>query len=133
MGDSRVSEVVVITGASAGVGRATVQAFARRGAKIGLLARGRAGLEGALRDVEERGGRALIVPADVSDSDQVEAAADAIEREFGPIDVWVNDAMCSVFSPVKEMTAADYRRVTEVTYLGYVNGTLAALETHVAP
>ena len=121
-------QVVVVTGASAGVGRATVQAFARRGAHVGLLARGRAGLEGAKRDVERLGGKALVLPTDTSDADAVEAAAEAVERELGPIDVWVNDAMCSVFSPVKEMTAADYRRVTEVTYLGYVHGTLAALK-----
>jgi NAD(P)-dependent dehydrogenase (short-subunit alcohol dehydrogenase family) len=128
VGSARFSEVVVITGASAGVGRATAQAFARLGARVGLLARGRAGLESAKKDVEEAGGRALIVPTDVSDWEQVEAAAAAVEREFGAIDIWVNDAMCSVFSPVKEMTAADYRRVTEVTYLGYVHGTLSALK-----
>ena len=121
-------EVVVITGASAGVGRATVRAFARQGAHIGLLARGRAGLEGARRDVESLGGRGVVVPTDVADADQVEAAAAAVEKEFGPIDIWVNDAMCSVFSPAKEMTPADYHRVTEVTYLGFVYGTLAALK-----
>src|SRR5690348_9288642 len=116
-------EVVVITGASAGVGRATVRAFARRGADIGLLARGRAGLDGARRDAEQLGGRAIALPTDVADPDAVEQAAAAVEREFGPIDTWINVAMCSVFSPVKEMTPADYRRVTEVTYLGYVYGT----------
>lgn len=121
-------EVVMITGASAGVGRATVRAFARQKAHVGLLARGKAGLEGARREVEELGGRALVLPADVSDADQVESCAAALEQEFGPIDVWVNNAMCSVFSPVKEMTPSDYRRVTEVTYLGYVHGTLAALK-----
>src|SRR5690349_19145582 len=97
-------EVVVITGASAGVGRATAMEFAQRGAHIGLLARGRAGLESACRDVESAGGRALVLPADVSDPNQVEAAAQAVEEHFGPIDVWVNNAMVSVFSPVKEMT-----------------------------
>ncbi|ELY63229.1 SDR family oxidoreductase [Natrinema versiforme] len=122
------SEVVVVTGASAGVGRATARAFAERGAKIGLLARGEEGLEGAREDVEEAGGEAVVVPTDVADSDAVEAAAETVEDEFGPIDVWVNNAMVSVFSPAAEMTAADYHRVTEVTYLGYVNGTLAALE-----
>jgi NAD(P)-dependent dehydrogenase (short-subunit alcohol dehydrogenase family) len=127
MASSNRPEVVVVTGASAGVGRATAQAFARQGAHIGLVARGRAGLEGARRDVEALGGRALAVPADVADPDRVEAAADAVEREYGPIDVWVNNAFCSVFSPVKQMTPADYRRVTEVTYLGFVHGTLAAL------
>jgi short-subunit dehydrogenase len=120
-------EVVVVTGASAGVGRATVRAFARRGAHIGLLARGKDGLEGARRDVEELGGKALVVPTDVSDAEQVERAAGAVEDAFGPIDIWVNNAMTSVFSPVKQMTAADYRRVTEVTYLGFVHGTLSAL------
>ncbi len=122
------SEVVVVTGASAGVGRATARAFADRGAKVGLLARGEDGLEGAREDVENAGGEAVVVPTDVADPDEVEAAAETVEDEFGPIDVWVNDAMVSVFSPAAEMTADDYRRVTEVTYLGYVYGTLAALE-----
>ncbi|MGI8689034.1 MAG: SDR family oxidoreductase, partial [Thermomicrobiales bacterium] len=122
------SEVVVITGASAGVGRATVQAFAKRGASIGLVARGKDGLEGAKRDVEAAGGKALALPTDVADADQVEAAAVAVEREFGPIDIWVNDAMVSVFSPIKEMTADEFKRVTEVTYLGFVYGTMAALK-----
>jgi NAD(P)-dependent dehydrogenase (short-subunit alcohol dehydrogenase family) len=120
-------EVVVVTGASAGVGRAVVREFARDRARIGLIARGRDGLEGARREVEEAGGRALVLPTDVADAEAVDRAAERVEREFGPIDVWVNDAMVSVFSPVKEMTAADYRRVTEVTYLGVVHGTLAAL------
>src|SRR5256714_1720486 len=121
-------EVVVITGASAGLGRATARAFAREGAHIGLLARGRDGLEGARRDVERLGGRALALPTDVADADQVERAAEAVEREFGPIDIWVNNAMVSVFSPVKEMKPEEYKRVTEVTYLGVVYGTLAALK-----
>jgi NAD(P)-dependent dehydrogenase (short-subunit alcohol dehydrogenase family) len=120
-------EVIVVTGASAGVGRATVRAFARQGARIGLLARGREGLEAARRDVEAAGGQALVVPTDVSDSDQVEAAAIAVEAALGPIDVWINNAMVSVFSPVKELEAADVRRVTDVTYLGTVYGTIAAL------
>jgi NAD(P)-dependent dehydrogenase (short-subunit alcohol dehydrogenase family) len=119
--------VVVVTGASAGIGRATVRAFAARGAWIGLLARGRDGLAAAQREVEAAGGRALALPADVADAGQVEAAAAAVERELGPIDVWVNNAMASVFSPVRETTAEEYKRVTEVTYLGYVYGTLAAL------
>ena len=121
-------QVVVITGASAGVGRATVRAFARQGADIGLLARGTDGLDGARREVEAVGGRALAIPTDVAHADEVEAAADRIDRELGPIDVWVNNAMVSVFSPVKELTAEDVRRVTEVTYLGVVYGTLAALK-----
>src|SRR5215207_9583066 len=120
--------VVVITGASAGVGRASAIAFAKRGAHIGLLARGRAGLESACRDVEAAGGRALVLPTDVSDPNQVEAAAQAVEEHFGPIDVWVNNAMVSVFSPVKQMTSDEFRRVTEVTYLGVVYGSMAALK-----
>jgi len=131
MSKASVPEVVVVTGASAGVGRAAVQAFAKRGAHIGLIARGGAGmdgLEGARRDVEAAGGKALILPADVADPDAVEEAADRAERELGPITVWVNDAMASVFSPFKEMTAAEFRRVTEVTYLGQVYGTMSALK-----
>lgn len=121
-------QVVVITGASAGLGRATARAFAREGAKIGLLARGKAGLDGTKRDVEELGGQAIAISVDVADADQVEAAAQQVEDTFGPIDVWVNNAMTSVFSPVKEMQADEYRRVTEVCYLGYVHGTLSALK-----
>jgi len=120
-------EVVMITGASAGIGRATAHEFARRGARIGLLARGRAGLEGAKREVEKLGGQGLILIADVADDGAVEKAAETLEQEFGPIDIWVNNAMASVFSPIMEMSAAEFRRVTEVTYLGYVWGTLAAL------
>ena len=122
------AEVVMITGASAGVGRATAIAFARRGARIGLLARGRAGLEGAKQDVEAAGGEAVVLQADVADAIGVERAAAALEDSFGPIDIWVNNAMVSVFSPVKEMTADDFKRVTDVTYLGVVHGTLAALK-----
>ena len=121
------NEVVVITGASAGVGRAVVRRFARDGACIALLARGRDGLEAARREVESAGGRALVLPTDVANWDQVDAAADATESEFGPIDVWINNAMTSVFSPIKRMKPEEYRRVTEVTYLGSVHGTLAAL------
>ncbi len=120
-------EVVVVTGASAGVGRAVVQAFAKRGAHIGLIARGHEGLEGARREVEEFGGKALVLPTDVADSDQVEAAAAKVEETFGPIDVWVNVAMASVFSPFKEMKPEEFKRVTEVAYLGFVYGTMAAL------
>ncbi|HZQ22213.1 MAG TPA: SDR family oxidoreductase [Terriglobales bacterium] len=122
------NEVVVITGASAGVGRATVREFAERGASIGLIARGRDGLEGARREVEAAGGRALVLPLDVANADKVEQAAEQVEQELGPIDIWINNAMASVFSPIKEMTAEEFRRVTEVTYLGYVYATLAALK-----
>ena len=121
-------EVVVITGASAGIGRATARRFAMDGARLGLLARGTEGLEGARRDVETLGGDALAIPTDVSDPEQIEAAATVIEERFGPIDIWINNAMVSVFSPVKEMQAEEYRRVTDVTYLGYVYGTLSALK-----
>jgi NAD(P)-dependent dehydrogenase (short-subunit alcohol dehydrogenase family) len=121
-------QVVVITGASAGVGRAIARAFAQRGAAIGLIARGRDRLEAAYREVEELGGRGFVVPADVADADQVEAAAAAVEQALGPIDIWVNNAMVSVFSPAYKMTPAEFKRVTEVTYLGYVYGTLVALK-----
>lgn len=122
------NEVVVITGASAGVGRATVREFARRGASIGLVARGLDGLNGARREVEAEGGKALVLPTDVADPDQVDKAAEQVERKLGPIDIWVNVAMTSVFAPVKDMTAEEFKRVTEVTYLGFVYGTLSALK-----
>ena len=121
-------ETVVITGASAGVGRATALEFAKKGARVALLARGRDGLEAARKEVEELGGRALVVIVDVAHADQVEAAATQIEAELGEIDIWINNAMVSVFSPIKEMTPEEFRRVTEVTYLGCVHGTLAALK-----
>jgi NAD(P)-dependent dehydrogenase (short-subunit alcohol dehydrogenase family) len=121
------SRVIVITGASAGVGRAAAKAFAQEGARIGLIARGRAGLEGARRDVETNGGEALVLPLDVADAAAVERAAGEVEEKFGAIDVWVNNAMTSVFSPIKQTTPDEFKRVTEVTYLGYVHGTLAAL------
>jgi NAD(P)-dependent dehydrogenase (short-subunit alcohol dehydrogenase family) len=121
------SPVVAITGASSGVGRATARAFADRGAAVGLLARGREGLEATVAEARARGARALAVSTDVGDPDAVERAAEAIEDELGPIDVWVNNAMVSVFAPVIEVTASEYRRVTEVTYLGTVHGTLTAL------
>lgn len=120
--------VVVVTGASAGVGRAIVRRFAKEGASIGLIARGIDGLEGARREVEAEGGRALVLPLDVADAQAVEDAAELVERELGPIDVWINDAMVSVFAPVHETTAEEFRRVTEVTYLGVVHGTLSALK-----
>ena len=128
MNSSGKPRVVVITGASAGVGRATARAFAREGASVGLIARGPDGLEGAKRDVERLGGLALALPVDVANAEAVEAAAEEVERKLGPIDVWVNVAMTSVFSPVREMRPEEYKRVTEVNYLGYVYGTLAALK-----
>ena len=121
-------EIVVVTGASAGLGRAIVREFAARNASIGLIARGRERLEATAREVESLGGRALALPTDVADAQAVEDAAEAIEGELGPITAWVNNAMVSVFSPIIEMRADEYRRVTEVTYLGYVHGTLAALK-----
>ena len=121
-------QVVVITGASACVGRATAREFARRGARVGLLARGLDGLEAARRDVEALGGAAIAIPTDVAVAAEVEAAAARVERELGPIDVWVNNAMASVFSPIHEMTAEEFQRVTDVTYLGTVHGTVAALK-----
>jgi NADP-dependent 3-hydroxy acid dehydrogenase YdfG len=118
---------VVVTGASAGVGRATVRELAGPGVAIGLIARGRAGLEAAAREVEEAGGRALVLPCDVSDADAVEAAAARVEAELGPIDVWINVAMAAVLAEMTETSADEFRRVTEVTYLGAVHGMLAAL------
>ncbi len=120
-------KVVVITGAAAGVGRAAARAFAEHGAHVALIARGREGLDGAAREVEALGRRALAVPLDVADAAAVERAADEIEEKLGPIEVWVNDAMVSVFAPFLDVTAEEFRRVTEVTYLGYVHGTQAAL------
>jgi len=129
MDQSTKPRVIVITGAAAGVGRAAARMFAEtEGAHIGLLARGLEALEGAKRDIEERGGKAIILQCDVADSAAVEAAAERVEQELGPIDVWVNVAMTSVFAFVKDTTPAEFKRVTEVCYLGYVNGTLAALK-----
>src|SRR5437868_6801084 len=121
-------ETVVVTGASAGLGRAIAREFGRHGANVALIARGVDGLKAAQREIEDLGGRALILPLDVADSKAVEAAAATVEDQLGPIDVWVNDAMVSVFSPVKEMLPEEYKRVTDVTYLGFVYGTLAALK-----
>lgn len=121
-------QVIVVTGASAGIGRAIVRLFAARGAHVGLIARGLDGLDGARREVEAGGGRALVLSLDVSNADEVERAAERIEAELGLIDVWINNAMVSVFSPIREMTPEEFRRVTEVTYLGYVYGTLSALK-----
>ena len=121
-------QTVVVTGASAGIGRATARLFGERGASVGLIARGQEGLQGAVRDVEESGGKALAVSADVAGYEQVTAAARQIEETLGPIDVWVNVAFTSVFAPFAEITAEEFRRVTEVSYLGFVYGTMAALE-----
>jgi short-subunit dehydrogenase len=118
---------VVVTGASAGLGRAVVREFAKNGADLCLIARGVEGLEAAQREVQEAGGRAIIFPIDIADAQAVEKAAAETEKKLGPIDVWVNNAMNSVFSPIIEMTAEEYKRVTEVTYLGQVYGTLSAL------
>ena len=127
MADRQKSEVVVVTGASAGLGRAIVRAFARQGARIGLVSRNQERLEEAKKEVESLGGQGLVLPTDVSEDERVEAVAEAVEKHFGPLDVWVNNAMVSVFSPVLKMRPEEYRRVTEVTYLGTVYGTLAAL------
>jgi short-subunit dehydrogenase len=121
--------VIVITGAAAGVGRATAEMFAKtEGAHIGLIARGVEGLEAAKREVEMYGGKAIVIACDVTDAEGMEAAAERVEQELGPIDVWVNVAMTSVFAFVKDTTPAEFKRVTDVCYLGYVNGTLAALK-----
>ena len=122
-----MTQTVAITGASAGIGRAAARLFGQRGDRVALIARGRAGLEGAVRDVERAGGTALAVPADVADFALLDRAATEIEDAFGPIDVWVNAAFASVFAPFAETTPEEFRRVTEVTYLGFVHGTMAAL------
>jgi NAD(P)-dependent dehydrogenase (short-subunit alcohol dehydrogenase family) len=121
------NEVVVITGASSGIGRAIARRFARPGVDIALIARGREGLETARQEVESRGARAMTIPIDVANADAVETAADAVEDAFGPIDIWVNDAMVTVFAFFRDVAPEEYRRATEVTYLGTVWGTRAAL------
>jgi len=121
-------KVIVITGASAGVGRATAWEFAKQGARIALLARGIEQLEGTKKEVERNGGTAMIIPVDVADAEAVEAAAERVEQELGPIDVWINNAMNSVFAPFKEIHPDEFKRVTEVTYLGQIYGAKAALK-----
>jgi NAD(P)-dependent dehydrogenase (short-subunit alcohol dehydrogenase family) len=123
-----MTEVAVITGASAGIGRATAREFARRGCSIALLARGLEGLEAAAREVEELGGRALVIPTDVADADAVERAADQAVKRFGRIDVWVNNAFAGIFSRFMDMSLEEFRRVTDVTFMGQVHGTRAALK-----
>lgn len=123
----REQDVIVVTGASAGVGRAVVREFAGPGACIGLIARGRDGLEAAAREVREAGGQALVLPLDVADAEAVEAAATQVEEHFGPVTLWINAAFAGVLSPFLDMEMADYERVTRVTYLGQVHGTHAAL------
>lgn len=126
--ESRFTDkVVVITGATGGVGRATARAFAQEGAKVALLARGEEQLAATRAEITGMGGRAIAIRTDVADPEQIEAAAEQVENELGPIDIWVNNAMVSVFAPIKEISAAEFHRVTEVTYLGQVYGTMTAL------
>lgn len=123
-----LGKTVVVTGASAGLGRAIVREFAKHGANIGLLARGKEGLQATKEEVESFGGKALAIPTDVGNADEVEKAAQQIEEQLGPIDIWINNAMVSVFGPFKKIEADEFRKVTEVTYLGQVYGTAAALK-----
>lgn len=126
------TEVVVITGASAGIGRATAREFARNGCKVALLARGKAGLEAAAREVEDLGGEALVIPTDVADQEAIQRAADEVAERFGRIDIWVNNAFAGIFSRFMDMSPDEYKRVTDVTYFGQVHGTRAALK-HMLP
>lgn len=125
---SPTGQVVVVTGASAGVGRAAAHAFATRGADVAVIARGSDGLKAARAEIEATGQRCIDLALDVSDADAVEQAASTVENELGPIDVWINNAMVSVLAPFKEISAADFARVNDVTYMGYVYGTMAALK-----
>ncbi len=120
-------EVVVVTGSSAGIGRAIARKFGRHAARVGLVARGKDRLQAAKEEIEQHGGQAIVIPTDVADPDAVEAAAEQVETTFGPIDVWINNAMTTIFAPFHKISAEDFRRATEVTYLGYVWGTMAAL------
>jgi short-subunit dehydrogenase len=124
----RKSEVVVVTGATAGVGRAVIREFARRGASIGLIARDKERLDTAKKEVERLGGKAIPLSVDVADAEAVDNAAASVESEFGPIDVWVNNAMTTIFAPIQEITPEEFKRATEVTYLGFVYGTMAAVK-----
>jgi NAD(P)-dependent dehydrogenase (short-subunit alcohol dehydrogenase family) len=124
--------VVVVTGASAGIGRAVARAFGARGARVALIARGATGLDAVAHEIESFGGQALVLPLDVADPDAVRGAADRVEKDLGPIDVWVNVAFTSVFAPLEQIRPEEFRRVTEVSYLGYVYGTMAAL-AHMRP
>ncbi len=123
-----MTQTVVITGASAGIARAATRIYGARGAKVGLIARGQAGLDGAAADVRDAGGTALAISADVADYEQVDAAASRFEAELGPIDVWINVAFTSVFAPFEQIKPDEFRRVTDVSYLGFVHGTMAALQ-----
>ena len=126
------SKVIVVTGASAGIGRATALAFGRRGWRVGLIARGIDGLKAAEEELRRMGADAMVIQADVADHRQIEAAAERVEREWGPIEVWVNNAMATIFSPFAEIAPDEFRRATEVTYLGAVWGTQAALKRMMA-
>ena len=119
--------IVVVTGASAGIGRAVARRFGQARWRVALIARGVDGLEGARREIEQAGGEAMVIPADVADHEAIEAAADRVEREWGPIDVWINDAMVTTYCEFMDMPPADFRRATEVTYMGSVWGIRAAL------
>ena len=123
-----MTQTVIITGASAGIARATARLYGERGAQVALIARGEAGLDGAALDVQEAGGKALVIAADMADYQQVSNAADRVEEFFGPVDVWINVAFTSVFAPFAEISPDEFRRVTEVSYLGFVYGTMVALD-----